>query len=95
MLNQERLEAYKALVEAGNKAKDEMQSMKTEINLMKKQSLTILKEDYGYSGFSDLPKMKEEILSIEAQIEDSEKEIKEYIQYVAEKKEQKENIMLG
>ena len=95
MLDQDRLELYKTLVEKGNKAKAEMQSMITEVNLMKKQSLTMLKDEYGYSGFSDLPKMKDEITSLEELIEKNEKEIKEYIQYVAEKKEQKENVMLG
>jgi hypothetical protein len=95
MLNQERLDAYKSLVEKANKSKADMQNMQTEIGLMKKQSLTTLKEEYGYTGFSDLPKMKEEILALEAAIEEEEVKMTEYIKYVAEKKEQKDNLMIG
>lgn len=94
MLNTQELEEYKELVERANKAKATMQDMQTEINLHKSQCIAILKE-YGYTNFSDLPKMEAKIAELEKTIKEEKDSMISYIQYVDEKKQQKESIMLG
>lgn len=94
MLNQNDLEEYKSLVEKATKAKNNIQQIQTEINLYKKQGLEALKE-CGYEKFTDLPKIQEEMLKLEKEIISNKEEMVNYIQYVNEKQEEKERIMLG
>lgn len=94
MINQQELDEYKELVEEANKAKAVMQEMQTEINLHKSQCIDILKE-YGYKGFADLPLMEKQIEELEDTIKKEKEDMTSYIKYAAEKKEEKDNILIG
>lgn len=94
MLTEQEIENYKVLVEKATRAKSDLEKIKTEVDLHKKQGIAKLKAK-GYSSLADLPKIEEKITSMEEEITASTQEMTDYIKLVSEKKEQKERIIMG
>lgn len=94
MLTEEEINNYKQLIEKGKKAEQELNSIEAEINVRKEQCIEKLKA-HGCKKFSDidtvlLPRLQE----IEEKIKNHSTEIEEYIKYVNEKKEEKEQVIM-
>ena len=94
MLSNEELNKYKSLVEAQEKAKQTEQELRAQLKVYKTNSEEIFKK-YGYKDFSDLPKLEADLNNLEASIKENEGKIVEYINYINEKKAEKDNILLG
>lgn len=94
MLEQSKIEEYSRLLKECENAKQTAQKIMTEIAMLKKQGVEKLKEK-GYTSLADAGRIDEEIQKIEAEIEAEIPKMKEYIQEVNEKKEEKERILMG
>lgn len=94
MLEQDKINEYKSLLEQCEKAKQTAQQITTEINMLKKQGIEKLKEK-GYNSLAEASKIDEEIEQIEKEILEEIPKMKEYIAKVNEKKEEKERILMG
>ena len=94
MLEQDKINEYKSLLEQCEKAKQTAQQITTEINMLKKQGIEKLKEK-GYTSLSDASKIDEEIAQIEKEILEEIPKMRAYIAEVNEKKEEKERILMG
>lgn len=94
MLDQEKIDGYKSLLEQCEKAKQTAQQLNTEVSMLKKQGIEKLKEK-GYSSLAEASKVDEEIEKIEAEIEAQIPKMQKYIAEVNEKKELKEKILMG
>ena len=94
MLEQDKINEYKSLLEQCEKAKQTAQQIITEINMLKKQGIEKLKEK-GYNSLSDASKIDEEIAQIEKEILEEIPKMRAYIAEVNEKKEEKERILMG
>ena len=94
MLEQDKINEYKSLLEQCEKAKQTAQQITTEINMLKKQGIEKLKEK-GYNSLAEASKIDEEIEQIEKEILEEIPKMKEYIAEVNEKKEEKERILMG
>ncbi len=94
MLEQDKINEYKSLLEQCEKAKQTAQQITTEINMLKKQGIEKLKEK-GYNSLSDASKIDEEIAQIEKEILEEIPKMRAYIAEVNEKKEEKERILMG
>lgn len=85
---------FKQIQENYNEAVSTEREMRAELNMLKKQSIDILKE-YGYTSFSDINKLKARIEEMEAEMKQTEEEMLDYIKFVNEKKAQKDSVLLG
>ena len=94
MLEQDKINEYKSLLEQCEKAKQTAQQITTEINMLKKQGIEKLKEK-GYNSLSDASKIDEEIAQIEKEILEEIPKMKEYITHVGEQKERVERILMN
>ena len=94
MLDKEKINEYTALLKECEEAKQTVQKITTEITMLKKQGMEKLKEK-GYTSLADANKVNEEIVKIEAEIEEQIPKMREYIASVNEKKEIKERILMG
>lgn len=94
MLEQDKINEYSRLLKECDLAKQTAQQINTEITMLKKQGIEKLQEK-GYKSLSEASKIEEEIKKIEAEIEASIPEMREYIASVNEKKEEKERILMG
>lgn len=94
MLEQDKINEYKSLLEQCEKAKQTAQQITTEINMLKKQGIEKLKEK-GYNSLADASKIDEEIAQIEKEILEEIPKMRAYIAEVNEKKEEKERILMG
>lgn len=94
MLDDEKIEEYRQLLEECEQAKQTVQQLNTEITMLKNQGIEKLKEK-GYKSLSDTAKLDEEIAQLESEIEADIPKMREYITQVNEKKEQKERILMG
>ena len=94
MVNNLDIDKFKKIKQEYDKAVDAEKEMQAELKMLKTQSMEILKE-YGYTSFADVPKMKAEIEKIKADIVKAEEDMLEYIKQVNEKREAKNNILLG
>ena len=94
MLEQDKINEYKSLLEQCEKSKQTAQQITTEINMLKKQGIEKLKEK-GYNSLAEASKIDEEIEQIEKEILEEIPKMKEYIAEVNEKKEEKERILMN
>ena len=94
MLEQEKINEYSKLLKECEEAKQLAQKLNTEIDMLKKQGIAKLKEK-GYNSLADASKIDEEIMKIEAEIEEEIPKMRAYIAEVNEKKEEKERILMG
>lgn len=94
MLSDNDLDKYKRLIEAQERAKETERDLRAQLKVYKTNSEEIFKK-YGYKDFSDLPKLEEDLVSLENVLKEEESKIMEYITYINEKKAEKDNILLG
>ena len=94
MLEQEKINEYSKLLKECEEAKQLAQKINTERDMLKKQGIAKLKEK-GYNSLADASKIDEEIIKIEAEIEEEIPKMRAYIAEVNEKKEEKERILMG
>lgn len=88
MLEQKDIEQYKALQKQTAEATAEKQQMLAEIKVLKNQGLEKLKK-YGYSSFSDIPKLKAQLSELEEKVIAEKEAMQEYCSYIASKKAEK------
>lgn len=88
MLDSKDIEQYKELQKEVQEANTEKQQILAEIKVLKKQGLEKLAK-YGFDSFSDIPKLKAKLESLEKQVLKERDEMKEYCAYIADKKMEK------
>lgn len=88
MLDAKDIEEYKELQEQTKEANAEKQQMLAEIKVLKKQGEEKLQK-YGFTSFSDIPKLKTKLEELETQVLKERDEMKEYCNYIATKKMEK------
>ena len=88
MLDSKDIEQYKILQKETADANTEKQQMLAEIKILKKQGLERLKK-YGFESFSDIPKLKAKLETLESQILKEKDEMRNYCAYIADKKMEK------
>lgn len=88
MLSNEDIEQYKQYQKEVQDANIEKQTMKAEIQVLRNQGLEKL-EKWGLKSFSDIPKLKEKLDALEAQVLKERDEMKDYCAYIADKKMEK------
>ena len=88
------LERFKQVQQEYNDAVSKEKELQVELNMLKKQSIEILKS-YGYTSFNDINKLKSSIADLEKEMEDAITNMEEYIAYVNKKKEEKDSILVG
>ena len=91
MLDEATIQQYKDLQEETTEANAEKQQMLAEIKVLKKQGLEKLKK-YGFESFSDIPKLKEKAQALEAQVLKERDAMREYCEYIADKKLEKMSL---
>ena len=94
MLSNEDIENYKQLQKEVADANIEKQTMKAEIQVLRNQGIEKLQK-WGLKSFSDIPKLKEKLASLEAQVIKEKKEMQEYCAYIADKKMEKMTLFNG
>ena len=88
MLTNSDIEQYKQLQKETAEANVEKQTMKAEIQVLRKQGIEKLKK-YGFENFSDIPKLQAKLKELEEQVLKERDAMKDYCAYIAEKKMEK------
>lgn len=93
-MDEQKIAEYKALVEQGNKARKDLEKLDAEVHAQKEVCKSLLKE-LGLSKLSEVdtvlqPKLEE----LEKEIVEMATEIKAYIKYANEMREQREQELL-
>lgn len=88
------IDRYKSVLEQYNKAIADENAMQAQLAMIKKQAQEIL-QNYGCTKLSDISVLKDKLATIEAEIQQSEVEMIQYINAVNEKKAEKDRILLG
>lgn len=91
MLEKSDIEEYQTLVRKMENANKEREALQTEVKIYVKQGKEILQK-YGYSSFSDINKLKEQLEETEKKVLKEKEEMEAYCTYMAEKKEEKARI---
>ena len=94
MLSNEEIAEYKRLKKDVDEANVEKQTMKAEIKVFVQQGKEKLAK-YGLESYSELPKLKERLEALEAQVRKEKDEMIEYCTYMANKKAEKMTLFMG
>ena len=94
MLSNEEIAEYKRLKKDVDEANVEKQTMKAEIKVFVQQGKEKLAK-YGLESYSELPKLKEKLEALEAQVRKEKDEMIECCTYMANKKAEKMTLFMG
>ena len=94
MLSNEEIAEYKRLKKDVDEANVEKQTMKAEIKVFVQQGKEKLAK-YGFESYSDIPKLKEMLDDLEAQVRKEKDEMVSFCSYMADKKAEKMSLFVG
>lgn len=94
MLSNEEIAEYKRLKKDVDEANLEKQTMKAEIKVFVQQGKEKLAK-YGFESYSDIPKLKEMLDDLEAQVRKEKDEMVSFCSYMADKKAEKMALFMG
>lgn len=91
MLSNEDITAYRELQKEVQDANVERKTLQAEVQVYIRQGKEKLAK-YGYTSFSDIPKLKKKLEDMEAKVLEEKEQMMKYCTYMAEKKQEKAQI---
>lgn len=91
MLSSDDINTYRTLQKETEDANIERRTIKAEVQVYVQQGKEKL-EKYGYTSFSDIPKLKKQLLELEKKVLEEKEQMIKYCTYMAEKKQEKAQI---